>query len=141
MFHRSVAEFVERDATRCANSKVRLVDGKRHFFFFGREAYGILLKCSRGCWKAWGTNAKAKVPHFAYYLERHVELDSDSHGPWAREMLTALAGQSEAETDEESDHRCRAREASSRAQALGTKSSWRTSRTTERRRDSGSVRQ
>jgi hypothetical protein len=42
----------------------------------------------------WG-NGKTDVPHFAFYLERHIELDGDSHGPWAQEMLTVLAGQYE----------------------------------------------
>ncbi len=62
------------------------------FFFFGRE--DVIPEMFERLLKSWG-NAKAEVPYFAYYLERHIELDGDSHGPWAREMLTALAGQSE----------------------------------------------
>jgi Protein of unknown function (DUF3050) len=44
--------------------------------------------------KLWG-DAKAEVPHFAYYLQRHIELDGASHRPWSQEMLTALAGKRE----------------------------------------------
>jgi hypothetical protein len=59
-------------------------------FFFGRE--DVIPEMFRRLLGLWG-DAKAEVPHFAYYLERHVELDGGSHGPWAQEMLTALAGQ------------------------------------------------
>jgi hypothetical protein len=61
-------------------------------FLFGRE--DVIPEMFERLLTLWG-NAKAEVPHFAYYLERHIELDGDSHGPWAREMLIALAGKSE----------------------------------------------
>jgi hypothetical protein len=67
------------------------------FFFFGRE--DVIPEMFERLLRLWG-NAKAEVPHFAYYLKRHIELDGDSHGPWAREMLTALAGQSESKWKE-----------------------------------------
>jgi hypothetical protein len=61
-------------------------------FFFGREdVIPEMFQRLLGLW----ANAKAEVPHFAYYLERHIELDGSSHGPWAQEMLTALAGERE----------------------------------------------
>jgi len=84
-----VAEFVN-ETLRCAiqGSLVEVAS----FFFFGRE--DVIPEMFERLLKSWG-NAKAEVPHFAYYLQRHIELDGDSHGPWAREMLTALAGQSE----------------------------------------------
>jgi hypothetical protein len=84
-----VADFVN-ETLRCAihGSLVEVTS----FFFFGRE--DVIPEMFERLLKSWG-NAKAEVPHFAYYLQRHIELDGDSHGPWAREMLTALAGQSE----------------------------------------------
>jgi hypothetical protein len=84
-----VADFVN-ETLRCAihGSRVEVVS----FFFFGRE--DVIPAMFERLLRLWG-NAKADVPHFAYYLEGHIELDGDSHGPWAREMLTALAGQSE----------------------------------------------
>jgi hypothetical protein len=61
-------------------------------FFFGREdVIPDMFQRLLGLWR----NAKTEVPHFAYYLERHIELDSGSHGPLAQEMLTTLAGQRE----------------------------------------------
>ena len=66
-------------------------------FFFGRE--DVIPEMFERLLRLWG-NAKAEVPHFAYYLERHIELDGDNHGPWSREMLTTLAGQRESNWQE-----------------------------------------
>jgi hypothetical protein len=89
-----VADFVN-ETLRCAihGSLVEVAS----FFFFGRE--DVIPEMFERLLKSWD-NAKAEVPHFAYYLQRHIELDGDSHGPWAREMLTALAGQSESNWEE-----------------------------------------
>ena len=61
-------------------------------FFFGRE--DVIPEMFQRLLGLWG-DAKAEVPHFTYYLKRHIELDGDSHGPWAQEMLTCLAGRRE----------------------------------------------
>lgn len=66
-------------------------------FFFGREdVIPEMFQQLLGLWR----NAKTEVPHFAYYLERHIELDGGSHGPWSQEMLMALAGQAESKWQE-----------------------------------------
>ena len=57
--------------------------------FFRRE--DVIPEMFQRLLGLWG-NAKAEVPHFAYYLERHIELDGGRHGPWAQEMLMTLAG-------------------------------------------------
>jgi len=57
-------------------------------FLFGRE--DVIPEMFKRLLSLWG-DGKAEVPHFAYYLERHIELDGESHGPWAQEMLMALA--------------------------------------------------
>jgi DUF3050 family protein len=60
------------------------------FFFFGRE--DVIPEMFERLLRLW-RNAKEEVPHFACYLERHIELDGGSHSPWAQEMLTMLARQ------------------------------------------------
>jgi Protein of unknown function (DUF3050) len=45
--------------------------------FFERE--DVIPEMFERMFRLWG-NAKAEVPHFAYYLERHIELDAGSHG-------------------------------------------------------------
>jgi hypothetical protein len=32
--------------------------------------------------------------HFTYYIDRHIELDGDSHGPMGRELLEGLVADS-----------------------------------------------
>ncbi len=61
-------------------------------FLFGREdVIPEMFERLLPLWK--GEHAGA--PTFAYYLERHIELDADSHGPLARDMLCHLTGDSE----------------------------------------------
>jgi hypothetical protein len=58
------------------------------YFFFGRE--DIIPDMFKNLLPLLGRGT-AEVPHLAYYLKRHIELDGDNHGPWAREMLISLA--------------------------------------------------
>jgi hypothetical protein len=60
------------------------------YFFFGRE--DVIPEMFKRLLRLWDHGA-VEVPYFAYYLKRHIELDGDSHGPWARDMLISLAGQ------------------------------------------------
>ena len=38
-------------------------------------------------------NADGKLDAFLYYLQRHIELDGDHHGPMAARMMMALCGE------------------------------------------------
>ena len=84
-----VYEFVN-ETMRCAinGSTVEVAS----YFLFGRE--DVIPEMFKRLLSLW-SNGEVEVPSFAYYLERHIELDGGSHGPWAQEMLMALAGQNE----------------------------------------------
>jgi hypothetical protein len=85
----AVTDFVN-ETLRCAvyGSVVEVAA----YFFFGRE--DVIPEMFRRLLTLWSGGA-AQVPHFAFYLERHIQLDGDSHGPWAQEMLMSLAGEDE----------------------------------------------
>lgn len=60
-------------------------------FLYGRE--NVIPDMFQGLLEHWGLNAE-QAPGFVYYLERHIELDGDAHGPAAERMLgSALARQ------------------------------------------------
>ncbi len=84
-----VSSFV-RETLRCAiyGSVVEVAS----YFFFGRE--DVIPEMFKKLLALWSGGA-VEVPNFAFYLERHIELDGESHGPLARQMLTALAGTDE----------------------------------------------
>jgi len=63
-------------------------------FFYGREdvipdMFRRLLKTVAGAGRG-----NDHLRHFIYYIERHIELDGDSHGPMGRELLEGLVANS-----------------------------------------------
>jgi hypothetical protein len=84
-----VGEFVD-ETLRCAisGSVVEVAS----YFFFGRE--DVIPEMFQELLKLWSGGA-LEVPHFAFYLKRHIELDGDSHGPLAKGILIALAAEDE----------------------------------------------
>ena len=63
-------------------------------FFYGREdiipeMFSRLQKTLAGA-----RYDNASLRHFIYYIERHIELDGDSHGPMGQELLEGLVADS-----------------------------------------------
>jgi hypothetical protein len=63
-------------------------------FFYGREdiipeMFRRLLDTLYGA-----EHDNDRLRHFIYYIDRHIELDGDSHGPMGRELLEELLANS-----------------------------------------------
>jgi hypothetical protein len=88
---------VPDEAQTFVRSTFALIDaGKPHItaaaFTFGREDLipAMFLKIVRDLRLGF-----AGLAEFEYYLERHIEVDGDSHGPMALRMLEDLCGEDE----------------------------------------------
>ncbi|QDH71056.1 DUF3050 domain-containing protein [Marilutibacter alkalisoli] len=56
-------------------------------FLYGRE--NIIPGMFKGLLERWNIDSK-QAPGFVYYLERHIELDGDAHGPAALQMIGSM---------------------------------------------------
>ena len=81
---RPAAEFVSQTLDTAQNGTLHEVMGS---FFFGRES--CIPGMFRGLLSQWGINEN-EAPMFVYYLKRHIELDGDSHGPAALQLIETL---------------------------------------------------
>jgi hypothetical protein len=61
-------------------------------FLFGRE--DLIPDMFRRILPRW--QASCDAPRFAYYVQRHIDLDGDDHGPAAQRALIQLAGRDRA---------------------------------------------
>lgn len=79
--HPAIQQFVTQTLETAQQGQLVEVLGN---FFFGRE--DIIPRMFQSLLDHWHLT-REQAPVFIYYLERHIELDSDEHGPAALKML------------------------------------------------------
>jgi Protein of unknown function (DUF3050) len=78
-----VREFVEHTLGTCLRGTTLETMAS---FFYGRE--NVIPDMFQGLLDHWGLSER-QAPGFVYYLQRHIELDGDNHGPAASRMIGA----------------------------------------------------
>lgn len=76
-----VRDFVEHTIDTCLHGSTLEVMAS---FFYGRE--NVIPDMFQSLLEHWGLNVE-QAPGFVYYLQRHIELDSDTHGPAAERLI------------------------------------------------------
>ena len=81
----AVADFLSVTFNTLASGKMHCIAAS---FAFGREDIipNMFMKVVSGM------DRSTQIPAFRYYLERHIELDGDEHGPMATEMVQVICG-------------------------------------------------
>jgi hypothetical protein len=79
--HPAIQQFVTQTLETAQHGQLAEVLGN---FFFGRE--DIIPRMFQSLLDRWHLTQE-QAPVFTFYLERHIELDSDEHGPAALKML------------------------------------------------------
>lgn len=82
--HPAIQKFVSQTLETAQHGQLVEVLGN---FYFGREdLIPHMFQCLLDQWHL----TKEQAPVFIFYLERHIELDSDEHGPAALKMLKSF---------------------------------------------------
>lgn len=78
-----VRDFVQHTIGTCLHGSTLEVMAS---FFYGRE--NVIPDMFQSLLDHWGLSEE-QAPGFVYYLQRHIELDGDTHGPAAHRMIDA----------------------------------------------------
>lgn len=78
-----VRDFVEHTIGTCLRGSTLEVMAS---FFYGRE--NVIPLMFQSLLDRWGLES-GQAPGFVYYLQRHIELDGDAHGPAASRLIVA----------------------------------------------------
>lgn len=88
--HPVAKRFVSATLDTALNGKTQEVLGS---FFYSRE--NVIPLMFKGLLAGWKIDT-ATAPMFVFYLERHIDLDTERHGPAAKAIIDEMYGSNEA---------------------------------------------